>query len=189
MTALSIPYHAFDHELLLKTAHGVLQDREAAYPSWVAEGRMTEAEADTGLRVMRAIVADRQRVVDLRADRPAAPVAATTTDYEKRQATAHVHKRALQRLTKATDAFKALMTNWVLDAFERDIMTFQAIRVAYTERWQGWGTREVGMYIAAHEYALCTEALHWHTERWPMDMLNAEMRVAQIGQASRAEAA
>lgn len=172
------PYHAFDHELLLKTAQGVLHDREAAYPSWVAEKRMSEREAADGIRIARAIVADRQRVVDMRADREAAPLDATATDFEKRQVAAYVHERALGRLAKAQAAFTALMTNSTLAAFEQDIMTYQAIRTAYLQKWQGWGLREVGMYLAAYDNAMCTEALHWHTDRWPMDMLNAEMRLA-----------
>jgi len=184
-----IPFHAFDHELLLKTAVGVLHDREAAYPSWVAEGKMEPRAAEDGLRVMRAIVADRQRVLDLRADRPAAPIDATATDFEKRQATAYVHQRAMGKLRKATDALTAMLGNMALAAFEQDIMTYQALKTAYVGRWQGWTHREIGIYLAAEEYAWCTQALHWHTERWPMDVLNAEMRLAELAKRKVAEAA
>lgn len=189
MTPAPIPYYAFDHELLLKVAQSVMADRETAYPSYVASGHMTVAESDDGLRVMRAIVADRQRVVDLRADRPAAPIDATATDYEKRLATAHVYKRAVQRLNKATAIFTALLGVGALAAFEQNIMTRQALTDAFNGRWKGWNCRELSMYLDAEDYAARAFALHWHTERWPMDMLNAEMRLAELAKRSFPEAA
>lgn len=46
-----------DWEALARFAQGLLAQREADYPIRVEDGRMPQAEADRGLRVMRAIAA------------------------------------------------------------------------------------------------------------------------------------
>jgi hypothetical protein len=55
---------AFDRAYLAWIALTLLRDREGSYPVRVADGRMTQAEADASLAVSRAIVAQWRWAID-----------------------------------------------------------------------------------------------------------------------------
>lgn len=49
------PRLADDHRLLAGAAAHLLAERVAKYPAMIAAGKMTQADADTGIRTMRAV--------------------------------------------------------------------------------------------------------------------------------------
>jgi hypothetical protein len=175
------PAYVWDHDLLLRLVQDVRKDREAAYPHLVAEGKLTAEQSADGIAAIRAIDADWQRVVDLRAGREAQPLDATVSDYVKRETLAYVHERATRQLAKiCADLRRSLEGSPALDAIDAGLLIRPALREAHKLKLEGWPHGEVGIFLALERRVWLTEALLWHAERWPLAMMYAEMQAELI---------
>lgn len=184
------PAPSDDRADLLHLVTQVLADREAAYPKHVADGTMTAEDADKGLRVMRAIVADWRRLVELRNCRPCQPLDTSATDVEKLDVVTYIHDRALAIRAKFALALREnLASLGLLDNIESAPQPLADLASLYRTNAKGWPLREIGLYLSAVDRSAATEELLWYTTHWPRVMMVSERQAERAARDQKTKAA
>jgi hypothetical protein len=180
---------AYDSATLLAAAAASLAERGAAYPALVRDGKMTQDQADTGLRISRAIVADWQRIADLHAGREAAPRDTTATTAEKVATLDYVHARAYGQYERARDAMYAALGAFCRAAIEQDIMTMPVLYDAWKKREKGYDREEIGLYFSAKKRCAVAGTLASLAGDITRIMARAEAQAELIARERQAKAA
>jgi hypothetical protein len=164
------PHYEARWDVLLAGVQAVLAEREEAYPQWIAAGRMSQDQADDGLRISRSIVADWQRIVNLRAGLPAAPRDREAGNTEKRLTYAHMLRRAESMMLRVRDAYwQALPASARADLLSGNV-SIGYVRDHWKAHHHGYNAPEIGVFFAEYRRYCIAEALVWHAQspRGPM---------------------
>lgn len=159
------PPFAYDWEVLHASASALLAGRIQGYPQIVAAGKMTPADADTGIRVMAAVAARFKAALD---KRPLAADAPQASPAEMVAALDHAVEATRRRARKLADELHASIRALL------PILTVAELRRFHADLGGGvnrsgvhWGDPAIPPYLDALDRLAHVEALLWWARREP----------------------
>lgn len=177
MIFLAPPDIRHDYGQLLRMAQKILGDRERNYPDLVEQGSMTEAAAEDGLRLARAIVADYQRIIALRGGQPAEAIDTTAHAFEKLATLHYVLQRSIMQRDAAIEDLRDRWTGSNVPALiDQGLMDWPVIMDCWRRELVGWKCDEVREYLSATRRVWAAEGLYRNACDWPWAMTYAEIQ-------------
>jgi hypothetical protein len=163
-TAIGYPWLAFDHPLLAKQASRMLTLAENAAPRLIEEFKLTQAEADHNIRILRAIAATWQRIIALDDDSLDAvpPRDLTALPREKIEVLQAAERKARATLETLRGPFWAAMPESWREGLNVGYLDRRSLRAFDPDHFP-----EVYAFLEAEKRHWIAEALLYNATRWP----------------------